>query len=422
MRIELITVADSGTHHLLEGRPLYSARFTKVLKFHPPGIAAVTDASGSYHISLNGAPIYAARYIESFGFYEGLAAVRDADGWFHIQTSGEAAYPQRYDWCGNYQGTRVPVRTAAGRYFHLDSGGRRPYRKDYLYAGDYRDGVACVRREDGLCIHVDLDGHPVHPGAYQNLDVFHKGFARARDTEGWFHIQRDGLPAYDARFAEVEPFYNGQALCRDWMGRQVIVTESGKIARIVWDAGRANKSPCWPRAKPFIVVTGNCGSGKSTLARALTNELQIPLLGIDGSRRAVSDGSPAGEVRAYLHFLEGVERNQATGAVMEFSGSGHLAHLVKLTLAETGNYLVVWLRTSVETCLHRVAGRQFDVPYPRFGITIEKLIPELHARLEREFAQGEIWPSDQVHAVSGEAAPNIVLAEASEILKAKGVL
>jgi hypothetical protein len=398
------------------------ARFTKVLKFHPPGLAAASDVTGSYHINLDGTPAYAARFAETFGFYEGLAAARDAAGWFHIRTSGEAVYPHRYNWCGNYQGGRVPVCNAAGRYFHLDPAGRRAYREDYLYAGDYRDGVACVRREDGLCIHINLQGRPVHSAVYQDLDVFHKGLARARDARGWFHIHRDGCPAYDARFAEVEPFYNGQAFCRDWTGRRVLVSESGKIAHVVWDADLTGTLPSKQNAQPIIVVAGNCGSGKSTLAPALANAMQLPLLGIDESRRAVSDGSPVGEARAYLHFLEAIRHSCSTGAVVEFSGSGQLAHLVKLVLAETGNYAVIWLRASVETCRVRVAGRPLDVPYPRFGIAVENLIPELHARLEREFARGEIWPSDYVHAVNGEAAPNMVLAEVAGILKAKGVL
>ena len=80
---------------------------------------------------------------------------------------------------------------------------------------EYRD---CRRKLDRAQIvigpAIDLLGRQIHSGRFLDLDVFHKGFARARDARGWFHIRTDGTPAYDARFAEIEPFYNGQAHAR----------------------------------------------------------------------------------------------------------------------------------------------------------------------------------------------------------------
>lgn len=61
----------------------------------------------------------------------------------------------------------------------------------------------------GLCYHVDLNGSKIysHKGyslllllffqliliaGFLDIDVFHKGFARARDSSGWFHINTKG--------------------------------------------------------------------------------------------------------------------------------------------------------------------------------------------------------------------------------------
>lgn len=59
-------------------------------------------------------------------------------------------------------------------------------------------------------MHIDRNGRPVHSQSFLELDVFHKGFARARDGSGWFHIRADGSPAYGARFVEVEAFTTGK--------------------------------------------------------------------------------------------------------------------------------------------------------------------------------------------------------------------
>lgn len=412
VRFEETSVDCAGTHHVRDGQPIYAARFRKVLKFHPPGLAAVTDASGSYHITMDGSAAYPGRFADVFGFYEGLAAVRDANGYFHITITGQPAYRERYAWCGNYQDGHVPVRDCAGLYFHLDREGHRTYTDSYLYAGDYRDGVACVRRTDGLCIHIDRAGRQVHPTACCDLDVFHKGYARARDDRGWFHLCMDGKPAYEARFADVEPFYNGHAYCRDWSGRKLIVNERGEVAHVVWARTRSNSIGSDGSAGRIIVVVGNCGAGKTTLAQTLGERLRAPVLGIDDFRRSASDGSAVGELRAWEQLLDAVKKCSVSGAVVECSGSGHMAHLVKLTLEEIGNYVVFWLRASPAVCQLRTRCRPADVPYPHFGVPIERLIPELHTRLEREFAQAATWPPERVRIIDGEASPPAVLAGA----------
>ena len=224
-----LTVAPDQTHHMKGGHSAYKARFEEVLKFHPPGLAPVRDASGAYHIDPSGQAIYQERYSRTFGFYEERAAVQVDASWFHILTDGRPLYSQRYAWCGNFQGGRSTVRRSDGLYLYLLRNGQMAYPDHYYYAGDYRDGVAVVQREDGLHTHINLKGLHVHGKWFVDLDVFHKGYARARDDSGWHHINIRAQPIYSRRFASIEPFYNGQARVEDFDSSLFVINESGEI-------------------------------------------------------------------------------------------------------------------------------------------------------------------------------------------------
>lgn len=224
-------VATKGTHHEIDGTPMYAARFDCVLSFHEPGLAPARDTSGAFHIGPNGAPMYARRFRQSWGFYDGLASVVDRAGWFHIRPDGTDLYSARYAWCGNFQQRLCAVRGEEQRYFHITADGLPAYASRHLYAGDFREGAAVVRFcEDGLCGHVDLTGRSIHGERFQDLDTFHKGCARARDRSGWMHVDRAGSPMYSARFASVEPFYNGQALVETMSGTRAVIGLDGAIA------------------------------------------------------------------------------------------------------------------------------------------------------------------------------------------------
>lgn len=221
-------VAPDGTHHELDGLPLYAARFHEVLKYHPPGLAPARDRSGAFHINPEGQPAYAARFRRCFGFYEGLAAVVAEDGWHHIRPDGTPAYAARWAWCGNVQEGRCTVRTASGGYGHIDPGGRPATGLTWRYAGDFRDGIAVVQDDRGRSTHIDDQGALRHGRWFFDLDVYHKGYARARDEGGWMHIDREGRPAYARRFAAVEPFYNGQARVERPDGGLEVIDERGE--------------------------------------------------------------------------------------------------------------------------------------------------------------------------------------------------
>ena len=221
-------LACSGTHHLIDGEPLYADRYDEVLKFHAPGLAPVRRGGSAWHIRPDGAPAYDRRFRRTFGFYEGLAAVEGEGGWHHIHPDGTDLYTARYEWCGNFQGGRCPVREQGGTYLHITTTGEPAYEVRWRYAGDFRDGVGVVQGEAGRSTHISPVGELIHGKWFLDLDVYHKGYARARDEAGWTHIDRAGRPAYSRRFAAVEPFYNGQARVERLDGGLEAIDETGR--------------------------------------------------------------------------------------------------------------------------------------------------------------------------------------------------
>ena len=220
-------ISPAGTHHVRSGAALYAERFDDVLDFREPGLAPVRRGGEAWHIRVDGLAAYGRRFRRAFGFYEGLSAVAAADGWRHIRPDGTDLYEARFEWCGNFQGGRCAVREFGGGYLHLTPAGKPAYETRWRYAGDFRDGAAVVQNDDGRSTHVDAQGRLLHGVWFVDLDVFHKGSARARDDDGWTHVDTTGRPLYARRFAAVEPFYNGQARVGRFDGGLEVIDEVG---------------------------------------------------------------------------------------------------------------------------------------------------------------------------------------------------
>jgi hypothetical protein len=223
-----------GTHHISKsGKPAYFARFIEVGKFHEPGLAPVCDKTGWYHITTGGNPAYTQRYLKVWGFYCGRAAALDENGWMHLDAKGNPAYLERYIWAGNFQENLCTVQTIKG-FTHIDKEGENLYSELHAYAGDFHDGVAVIRDISTLsCRHINRIGEFIHNYKYDNLDVFHKGHARAYDATGWFHINLDGTPCYKSRFKTIEPFYNEQSLAQTFGNKFVRINHMGDIVDII---------------------------------------------------------------------------------------------------------------------------------------------------------------------------------------------
>lgn len=219
-----------GKFHISnDGERTHNSEFDWVLPFHKPGLAPVGDFTGSYHICLDGNPAYSIRFKRTFGFYCDLATVVDERGFFHIHPDGSPAYSNRWDWCGNFQQQICAVRNENGEYYHIKTDGKMIHGGPHSYAGDFREDFAVVRGIDGLCRHINFEGQYIYDSSFLDLDVFHKGFARARDEKGWYHINTEGADiSAGERYAEIEPYYNGQALVRTITGEYLVIDEDGK--------------------------------------------------------------------------------------------------------------------------------------------------------------------------------------------------
>jgi hypothetical protein len=261
-----VIVAADRSHHHRGGEPLYPERYDDVLDFRAPGLAPVRLKDRAWHIGLDGAAGYARRFQRTFGFYEGLATVVSPDGWHHIDAAGADAYPQRFDWCGNFQGRRCAVRATDHAYFHIDPHGDPAYGARWRYVGDYRDGLAVVQGANGRSTHIDLAGEIVHGRWFLDLDAPHKGYARARDEDGWCHVDCQGQPAYATRFAMVEPFYNGQARVETLDGALLVIDEGGRILVPLHPATLPSPAPPPPPRHAVLIEGFRAIKDKNALA------------------------------------------------------------------------------------------------------------------------------------------------------------
>ena len=159
-----------------------------------------------------------------------MAAVTDFSGnCYHIDIHGNRVYDETYAFCGNFQEEKCVVRDYANNYYHINTTGKRLYSENYRYAGDFKDGYACVKlSDDGFFIHIDGGGLPLNGKKFLDLGVFHKGFATAKDKNGWFHIDFQGNALYSERYLITEPFYNGFALVTDYDNNKLIINEKGE--------------------------------------------------------------------------------------------------------------------------------------------------------------------------------------------------
>jgi hypothetical protein len=131
-------------------------------------------------------------------------------------------------WVGNYQEDLCTVRKG-NRYFHIDPNGRTIYSEQYIYAGDFKEGCACVKQENGFFRHIDYKGRFLNGKEFEDLGVFHKKFATAKDKYGWHHIDKNGNEIYNQRYLAIEPFYNGYALVTHFDNQKQIINERGDV-------------------------------------------------------------------------------------------------------------------------------------------------------------------------------------------------
>lgn len=221
---EMISISFDETHHILNGIPLYDTRYTKVMSFHN-NIAPVELKGKAFFINTKNEQLFNTTYLKAYGFYEKIAAVCDKQGWFHITTDAKPLYSQRYTWVGNFQESLCVVRDSDNNYFHINSEGVRIYEENHSYTGDFKYSIAVITNKMGKSTHIDTQGKKTHNKYFEELDVYHKGSAIAKDTQGYFHINKNGDELYLNRYQKLEPFYNGIALATNFKNQKMTINE-----------------------------------------------------------------------------------------------------------------------------------------------------------------------------------------------------
>lgn len=380
MKWRTLRVSADGTHHVdANGEPAYVARFNEVLPFHDPGFAPVRRGSKAWHIGIDGEPAYARRFTRAFGFYEGLAAVADGAHWHHIRPDGQDAYPWRYQWCGNLQEGRCPVRDREGSYHHIDDAGQSVYASRWRYAGDFRGGIAVVQAADGRSTHINRDGTRLHDRWFNDLDVFHKRLARARDERGWTHVDLTGRPIYTRRFEAVEPFYNGQARVERADGGLEIIDEAGQTIVELRPARRSE----FAELSSDLVGFWRTDAIASALEVGVFEALPATTADL-ATRLAVHEG----RLGVLLHGLRELELVRRTGDVWEGTERGSLLRhdhpwtLSDAALEYAGPLRRLWARLPA-------ALRDSDWEPPDvFGdVAADPLRTDAHHRMLRSYAR-----------------------------------
>ena len=226
-----ILVSIDETHHVINGRPLYSNRYNQVQSFHtPPGYAPVESDGECFYIDTEGKPVFEIKFKKAYGFYDGIATVADSSGFFHIDTACQSLHQQRFLWSGNFQEKLCAVQSFEKKlYFHIDATGQPLYPQRYNYVGDFYYGIAVVHNSDGLCTHICNDGSLLHQEYFLELSNYHKGYAIAKDSKGYFHVDKSGNPLYDQRYNHLEPFYNNRSFATNLNGIKLVFDQPRKV-------------------------------------------------------------------------------------------------------------------------------------------------------------------------------------------------
>lgn len=130
-----------------------------------------------------------------------------------------------------------------------------------------------------------------------------------------------------------------------------------------------------------ILCIGNLAAGKTEISSRLGSVLRQRLVAIDECRRELGDGTAAGEARAWSSFLSQIQMGEPM--VAECSGGGPFTHLVRHALGAMP-YTVVFVRTPRDVCLDRIRVRGLNVPYPDFGVAIEKVVDAVERDLDKQ--------------------------------------
>jgi predicted kinase len=138
-----------------------------------------------------------------------------------------------------------------------------------------------------------------------------------------------------------------------------------------------------------ILLIGLAGAGKSRLAAHLGARLGLAVHALDEHRRALSDGSVAGDYLARAAFLRACAGRAS--ALLEFGGCGAHRHAVHLALEESGARVhTIWIDTPDPVRAQHLARRTGGPPLPRWALPLGAADADLRTVLQRD-AEAGLW-------------------------------
>lgn len=132
-----------------------------------------------------------------------------------------------------------------------------------------------------------------------------------------------------------------------------------------------------------ILIVGNICSGKTSIAKELNRIGCVnSVVSIDELRREHSDGTFAGEFKAWHLFLK--ELQEADGnSMFEFSGTGKNSWFVR-EIMKKSNWVTIFCSCDRSILRQRIKNRENDVPFP-YDLEIEDSIDYIGKELQKKF-------------------------------------
>lgn len=157
-----------------------------------------------------------------------------------------------------------------------------------------------------------------------------------------------------------------------------------------------------------LLILGNIASGKTTISKGLVEKIGGKHTSIDELRRELSDGTYAGEFKAWAEMLERIQHPNPNGEIFEFSGTGKNAWFVReciknSTEKHNAEWLTIYCLCDRSVLLERCDGRTYDIPIPYNFSSIESSLDFMGRDLEKKFGTN-YWNSKETTVRTDESS------------------